>query len=53
MYNQKAMLCGWIGGKEARYMEDLSDKEVGNTCGKLLRRFTGMNHIPLPIKVYK
>ncbi|XP_043916512.1 spermine oxidase-like [Protopterus annectens] len=35
------VLCGWIAGREAEYMEELSEEEVGNVCVRLLRDFTG------------
>ncbi|XP_043104967.1 spermine oxidase-like isoform X2 [Puntigrus tetrazona] len=34
-------LCGWITGREALYMENLLDSEVGDICARLLRSFTG------------
>ncbi|KAK7006082.1 hypothetical protein SK128_022790, partial [Halocaridina rubra] len=50
--HQKAVLCGWIGGLEAEYMETLPEKEVGEVCVALLREFTGRNDIPNPVKIY-
>ncbi|KAI4878711.1 hypothetical protein NFI96_013481 [Prochilodus magdalenae] len=35
------VLCGWITGREALHMETLPDSEVGDTCVRLLRSFTG------------
>ncbi|KAG7330960.1 hypothetical protein KOW79_004929 [Hemibagrus wyckioides] len=35
------VLCGWITGREALHMETLEDSEVGDTCVRLLRSFTG------------
>ncbi|XP_036425131.1 spermine oxidase-like [Colossoma macropomum] len=35
------VLCGWITGREALHMETLQDSEVGDTCVRLLRSFTG------------
>lgn len=34
-------LCGWITGREALYMENLQDSEIGAICVRLLRSFTG------------
>uniref|UniRef100_A0A671SEX4 Zgc:66484 n=1 Tax=Sinocyclocheilus anshuiensis TaxID=1608454 RepID=A0A671SEX4_9TELE len=34
-------LCGWITGREALYMENLQDSEIGDICVRLLRSFTG------------
>ncbi|KAK3569016.1 hypothetical protein QTP86_021570, partial [Hemibagrus guttatus] len=39
------VLCGWITGREALHMETLQDSEVGDTCVRLLRSFTGW-HVP-------
>ncbi|XP_066497330.1 spermine oxidase [Hoplias malabaricus] len=35
------VLCGWITGREALHMETLQDSEVGETCVRLLRSFSG------------
>ncbi|MCI4378637.1 hypothetical protein PGIGA_G00218300 [Pangasianodon gigas] len=35
------VLCGWITGREALHMETLQDSEIGGTCVRLLRSFTG------------
>ncbi|XP_071547521.1 uncharacterized protein [Panulirus ornatus] len=53
VFSQKAMLCGWIGGPEAEYMEELSELTVGQACTNLLRHFTGRKDIPYPKKVYR
>lgn len=53
VFYHKAMLCGWIGGREAEHMETLSDEEVGQACTRLLRCFLGQEDIPFPKKVYK
>ncbi|XP_057191332.1 spermine oxidase-like [Triplophysa rosa] len=34
-------LSGWITGREALHMETLEDSEIGETCVRLLRTFTG------------
>lgn len=52
VYHHKAMLCGWICGPEAKYMESLSEMQVGKSCTHLLRFFVG-NHVPNPKKVYR
>ncbi|XP_042203782.1 spermine oxidase-like isoform X3 [Homarus americanus] len=53
VFNQTSMLCGWIGGPEAEYMEGLSADEVGQACTKLLKLFLGWKHIPYPKKIYR
>ncbi|XP_061645010.1 peroxisomal N(1)-acetyl-spermine/spermidine oxidase isoform X1 [Phyllopteryx taeniolatus] len=35
------VLCGWIAGHEASYMETLSEQEVLHAVTQLVRRFTG------------
>ncbi|XP_036401602.1 spermine oxidase [Megalops cyprinoides] len=44
------VLCGWITGREAQYMETLGEKEVGEVCVRLLRSFTGWQ-VPEPKQV--
>ncbi|XP_070537839.1 peroxisomal N(1)-acetyl-spermine/spermidine oxidase-like [Ptychodera flava] len=39
--NHERVLIGWIFGKEAEYMETLDEKEVVETCVRLLGEFTG------------
>lgn len=35
------VLCGWIAGHEAEYMETLPEEEVKQAITKLIRTFTG------------
>ncbi|XP_030065348.1 peroxisomal N(1)-acetyl-spermine/spermidine oxidase [Microcaecilia unicolor] len=35
------VLCGWITGEAAEFMETLPEKEIGEVCVRLLRTFTG------------
>ncbi|KAM4607696.1 peroxisomal N(1)-acetyl-spermine/spermidine oxidase-like [Polymixia lowei] len=35
------VLCGWIAGHEAEYMETLPEQEVTHSITQLVRRFTG------------
>uniref|UniRef100_H3B1U2 Zgc:66484 n=1 Tax=Latimeria chalumnae TaxID=7897 RepID=H3B1U2_LATCH len=46
------VLCGWITGREAEYMENLDEKEVGEVCVRLLRDFTGWK-VPSPRRVLR
>ncbi|XP_021918923.1 spermine oxidase-like isoform X2 [Zootermopsis nevadensis] len=39
--NQPLVLCGWIVGPSARYMEQLSDEQVIDGCVELLQKFAG------------
>ncbi|XP_035674127.1 kinesin-like protein KIF11 [Branchiostoma floridae] len=43
-------LLGWISGKEAEYMETLSEEEISNTFLSLLKKFTGKDDIPKPVR---
>ncbi|XP_074641836.1 spermine oxidase-like isoform X2 [Tubulanus polymorphus] len=47
------VLVGWLSGKEAMYMESLSEEEVGRACVEALRKFLKRSDIPLPVKVTK
>nr|XP_047925279.1 peroxisomal N(1)-acetyl-spermine/spermidine oxidase [Anser cygnoides] len=42
------VLCGFIAGKEAEYMETLSDAEVLRTMTSVLRTLTGNPRLPAP-----
>ncbi|XP_035185514.1 peroxisomal N(1)-acetyl-spermine/spermidine oxidase [Oxyura jamaicensis] len=42
------VLCGFIAGKEAEYMETLSDAEVLRTMTNIIRMLTGNPHLPAP-----
>ncbi|XP_069684370.1 spermine oxidase-like isoform X2 [Periplaneta americana] len=39
--NQPLVLCGWVSGSSARYMEKLSDEEVMHDTVQLLNMFVG------------
>lgn len=39
--NHPLVLCGWIVGPSARYMEQLSDGQVVQGCLELLQKFAG------------
>ncbi|XP_035674163.1 spermine oxidase-like [Branchiostoma floridae] len=43
-------LMGFISGKEAEYMETLSEEEISNTFLSLLKKFTGKDDIPKPVR---
>lgn len=44
----ETILLGWISGKEAEYMETLSNDVVINTCTDILRKFLNDPFIPKP-----
>jgi hypothetical protein len=39
--SQPLVLCGWIVGPSARYVEQLSDEQVVQGCHELLQKFAG------------
>ncbi|KAI8485057.1 hypothetical protein Bbelb_371630 [Branchiostoma belcheri] len=43
-------LLGWISGKEAEYMETLSEEEISNTFVSILKKFMGKEDIPKPVR---
>ncbi|XP_075975654.1 spermine oxidase [Anticarsia gemmatalis] len=46
----ETLLLGWLSGKEAEYMESLSNEEVSTTCTKILRKFLNDPFVPEPQK---
>ena len=46
---QPSVLCGWISGPPAVYMESLADSEILQTCWGLLRRYVGDTRVPRPV----
>lgn len=44
-------LLGWVGGRGAVEMEQMSDKEIVEDCTKLLSKFTKID-VPTPIKCF-
>lgn len=44
----ETLLLGWISGKEAEYMETLSNDVVVDTCTEILRKFLNDPFIPKP-----
>ncbi|GBP00766.1 Spermine oxidase [Eumeta japonica] len=46
----ETLLLGWISGKEAEYMETLSNEQVSITCTKILRQFLHDPFVPEPQK---
>lgn len=48
LQNQEAVLLGWVGGKGARIIEDLSNEAVGSDCIDVLRFFLKKDNLPAP-----
>ncbi|XP_044017962.1 spermine oxidase-like isoform X1 [Aphidius gifuensis] len=48
LQNQETVLLGWVGGKGAKIIEDLSEQEVANDCIDVLRFFMKKNTLPAP-----
>lgn len=46
----ETLLLGWVSGKEAEYMETLSNEEILTTCTKILRKFLNDPFVPEPQK---
>ncbi|XP_057662975.1 peroxisomal N(1)-acetyl-spermine/spermidine oxidase [Diorhabda carinulata] len=44
----ETVILGWISGKEAEYMETLSNDVIIETCTKILRKFLNDPFIPKP-----
>jgi hypothetical protein len=49
----EAVLLGWVGGRGAQLVEEVTEDEIGQQCTELLRTFTGNKHIPLPCHVIR
>ncbi|XP_066992054.2 uncharacterized protein [Anabrus simplex] len=49
----KGVLLGWVGGKGAELVEQLTEDDVGRHCSELLRKFTQQPDIPLPRSVIR
>lgn len=44
----ETLLLGWVSGKEAVFMESLSDKIIADTCTSILRKFLNDPFVPKP-----
>ncbi|XP_042901197.1 uncharacterized protein [Parasteatoda tepidariorum] len=47
------VLLGWIGGKEAKLSEEISDDDICLISTKLLKIFCNQSDLPSPLKVYR
>jgi len=50
---QTNLLCGWIAGEEAVYMESLPEDVVLDVCHELLQLFTRRDDIPRPSRIIR
>ncbi|XP_063973542.1 spermine oxidase-like [Diachasmimorpha longicaudata] len=46
--NHEAVLVGWVGGRGAELIENLTEEEVGNDCIDLLKVFLKRETLPAP-----
>jgi len=44
----ETVLLGWVSGKEAEYMETLSQDQIADTCTQILRKFLNDPFVPKP-----
>ncbi|RZF42553.1 hypothetical protein LSTR_LSTR016939 [Laodelphax striatellus] len=47
------VLLGWVGGKGAIEMENLTKEEIGRHCTSLLAKITRRNDLPHPVEVIR
>ncbi|XP_054708898.1 uncharacterized protein LOC129218603 [Uloborus diversus] len=51
--NQPNVLLGWIGGMEAKQIENIDDITVKEVCTKILRIFLNKKDIPFPKVIFR
>ncbi|KAH8018782.1 hypothetical protein HPB51_012172 [Rhipicephalus microplus] len=51
VHNHQDLLCAWITGEGAKYMETLSDDDVRIGCHNVLVQVLGKKDLPLPCEV--
>jgi len=47
------LIIGWLSGKEALYMESLTEEQIGQDIVEALKKFLNKKHIPQPRKVIR
>ena len=47
------LISGWLCGKEALYMESLSDEQIAVDCQNVLKKFLKKDDIPKPNKIVR
>ncbi len=40
------MLSGWLSGREAEYIETLTEEEVGNKCVETMKQILKVSELP-------
>lgn len=53
IHGQEGVLLGWVGGKGAELVEEMTEDEIGQQCTELLKKFTMNENIPLPCQVIR
>ncbi|KAJ4443562.1 hypothetical protein ANN_05235 [Periplaneta americana] len=53
MVGSQHVLCAWVAGQEAEFMENCSDEEIASSMTRILRRFTGDPSLPYPNNVLR
>uniref|UniRef100_T1ISN8 Amine oxidase domain-containing protein n=1 Tax=Strigamia maritima TaxID=126957 RepID=T1ISN8_STRMM len=51
--NQPNVLCGWLAGREARFMETLNKIEVEVACIELLKQFLNVDGLPKVVRLVR
>lgn len=51
--DQPNMLLGWVGGRGAALVENISEDQIGKQCAELLKKFTGNKNVTNPVKVIR
>ncbi|XP_015911639.1 peroxisomal N(1)-acetyl-spermine/spermidine oxidase [Parasteatoda tepidariorum] len=47
----ESILLAWVSGREAEFLETLSEEQVAETCTDILRKFLNDPYVPKPCKV--
>lgn len=46
-------VAGWLSGKEALYMESLTEDQIAEDLVEVLKKFLQKDHIPSPSKIVR
>lgn len=49
----ESVLVGWLSGKEALYMESLTEDQIAEDLVEVLKKFLQKDHIPSPSKIIR
>jgi hypothetical protein len=47
------LIIGWLSGKEALYMESLTEEQIGQDIVEALKKFLNKKDIPQPRKIIR